>query len=174
MIKKFGYESSSEIRTFNSYETIYCWNKSGVHDYLKYLKCGYGKATDHATRDIRLKRMTREEGIELANQYDQVLPEESIDLFLDWIGMSSKQFFEIMNTHRNPKYWRKNKNGKFILKSSINYFADESLVEKNRLEANDPRNYIQTNLLEEKESQEEYILMGRTYLDEENFKAIEG
>ena len=102
-------ESSSEIRTFNSYETIYCWNKSGVHDYLKYLKCGYGKATDHATRDIRLKRMTREEGIELANQYDQVLPEESIDLFLDWIGMSSKQFFEIMNTHRNPKYWRKNK-----------------------------------------------------------------
>lgn len=174
MIKKFGYESSSEIRTFNSYETIYCWNKSGVHDYLKYLKCGYGKATDHATRDIRLKRMTREEGIELANQYDQVLPEESIDLFLDWIGMSRKQFFEIMNTHRNPKYWRKNKNGKFILKSSINYFADESLVEKNRLEANDPRNYIQTNLLEEKESQEEYILMGRTYLDEENFKAIEG
>ena len=138
------------------------------------MKCGYGKATDHATRDIRLKRISREEGIELANQYDQIVPEESIDLFLDWMGMGSKKFFEMINSHRNPKFWRKSKNGKFILKSTVNFYADESLIEKNRLEVNDPRSYIQTNLLEDRESQAEYILMGRTYIDEKNFKAIEG
>ena len=63
MINKYGYESAMQERTFNTYESIYCMLNAGVHDYVKYLKYGYGKATDHACRDIRLKRITREEGI---------------------------------------------------------------------------------------------------------------
>ena len=42
-IDKFGYETISQERTFNNYESIYCWNNAGVHDYIKFLKFGYGK-----------------------------------------------------------------------------------------------------------------------------------
>ena len=48
-----------------------CHNNAEVHDYIKFLKYGYGKATDHAVRDIRLGRLSREDGIELAEKYDQ-------------------------------------------------------------------------------------------------------
>ena len=54
---------------------------AGVHDYVKYLKYGYGKATDHACRDIRLKRITREEGISFARKYDHIEPKKAFLLF---------------------------------------------------------------------------------------------
>lgn len=45
-----------------------------VADYVKFLKHGYGKASDHASRDIRLKRKSREEGIALVAQYEGIKP----------------------------------------------------------------------------------------------------
>ena len=64
MIRLYGYETASK-RTFNTYEDVHCFHSAGLHDYLKFLKLGYGKITDHACREIRLRRMTREEGIDL-------------------------------------------------------------------------------------------------------------
>ena len=48
-------------------EDVHCFHSAGIHDYLKFLKVGYGKITDHACREIRLRRMTREEGIDLVS-----------------------------------------------------------------------------------------------------------
>ena len=49
-----------------------------------------------------------------------------------------------------------------------------SLVSENELEVLDPREYKLTGLLEEESSSKEYILLGRTYMDQRNFKAVEG
>ena len=174
MIDKYGYETKQEELTFNTYESIYCWNQSGVHDYIKYLKHGYGKATDHACRDIRLKRMTREEGIEFANKYDGLIPENSLKLFLDWLDMDKDRFYEIIDRHRNPKVWKKTGEGKYAMRSRIDDDHVQKMIDDNRLEANDPREYKQTDLLEDEDLALGYILMGRQYIDEENFKAIEG
>ena len=38
-------------------------HENGIHDYLKFVKLGYGRGSDHACKDIRAGRMTREEGI---------------------------------------------------------------------------------------------------------------
>ena len=37
-----------------------------VHDYLKYLKFGYGRGTDDASTEIRYSRLSRSEAIPLA------------------------------------------------------------------------------------------------------------
>ncbi len=173
MIEKYGYETLPQERTFNTYETSNCWNNDTVHDYIKFLKYGYGKATDHASRDIRLKRMTREEGAVLVQQYDTKPPAVLKD-FLKWLDMSENEFMGHINKFRDKNVWHKNKDGTWTLTDSVHNHLTDDGVEEARLEVNDPRAYKETPLLEEEAYDEEYILMGRIYMDENNYKAIEG
>lgn len=173
MIEKFGYETIEQERTFNHYESIYCWNNASVHDYIKFLKYGFGKVTDHATRDIRLKRITREEGIALVSKYQNVKP-KALDKFLSWLGISEEEFMKNIEPFRDLNIWKKTQDGEWELKDSIlNHINDEG-IEPVRLEINDRRKYVLTDLMEE-ELDDEYVLLGRNFiLDENNFKAIEG
>ena len=49
-------------------------HENGVHDYLKYIKFGYGRATDHASKDIRSGKITRDKAIKLVKKYDHIKP----------------------------------------------------------------------------------------------------
>ena len=40
-------------------------HENGIHDYLKYIKFGYGRCTDHAAKDIRAGLIKRQKGINL-------------------------------------------------------------------------------------------------------------
>ena len=54
--------------TYTNFENLD--NKyQGVHDYLKWLKFGYARTSDHASMEIRKKRKTREEGLELVKKF---------------------------------------------------------------------------------------------------------
>ena len=61
MINNYGFEpiDGPRDRTFNQYDKLED-AANGTHDYLKYLKFGYGRATDDASTEIRHGRMTRE------------------------------------------------------------------------------------------------------------------
>jgi N-acetyl sugar amidotransferase len=107
MIKLYGYETARQTRTFDTYNDVDCFNYSDVHDYIKYLKHGYGKVTDHVCREIRLKRLTREEAIDVVKRYENIRPRH-LNLFLDWIGMLESGFNFIIDLHRNKKIWRRN------------------------------------------------------------------
>ena len=174
IIVKYDYETAEEERTFNRYETIGCHHNSGVHDYIKFLKYGFGKVSDHASRDIRLKRITREEGVRLVSQYQDIKPSD-LPVFLEWIDMSEEEFMNYINLHRDNSVWRKNREGEWIMKDNIiNHLKDEG-VDKARLQgALDRKEYIQSIVLEDPKDDHEYILMGRGYMDEIDFKAIEG
>ena len=87
MIEKYGYETAAQERTFNTYEDVHCAHSAGLHDYLKFLKLGYSKVTDHACREIRLKRMTREEGIKMVKKYTFKEPND-LDIFLNKTSQS--------------------------------------------------------------------------------------
>lgn len=106
MIDGFGYETTQQQRTFDTYNDVDCHHYSGIHDYIKFLKWGYGKATDHASREIRLKRMTRQEGIELVRRYQDVKPAD-LPLFLGWLGMSETEFYSHVDKFRDPRVWKK-------------------------------------------------------------------
>ena len=174
MINKFGYETLEQPRTFNTYESIYCWNNAGTHDYIKFLKFGYGKATDHASRDIRLKRLSREDGIRLVHNFDDKVPSASLKLFLDWINMTKEEFYKIIDFFRDPLVWEKDNNGIYIRLDKIENHISDSNVDNVRLTITKPKKYFNTLLLESEDEKEGYILMGRGYIDEYNFKAIKG
>jgi N-acetyl sugar amidotransferase len=107
MIRQFGYETLAQTRTFDTYHDVDCWVYSDVHDYIKFVKHGYGKVVDHACREIRLRRMTRAQGLELVRMYG-TRPPRHLQHFLDWLGITENAFHFIIDQQRNSKLWRRN------------------------------------------------------------------
>ena len=55
-----------------------------------YLKFGFGRATQDVGIEIRRGAMTRDQGINLANLYDNHYPEEFIDQYLKYYPLYLK------------------------------------------------------------------------------------
>ena len=141
IIKELGFETSQgRERTFNLYDKLDDIHANGLHDYLKYLKFGYGRCTDDASTEIRYGRMTREEGIEMVEKYDPVVPSD-LKIFLKKTGMTEKEFYGIIDIHRDPLIWKK-KNGKWIKTDSIKNHSNKTNV-KNPPKHNE-KNFIKT------------------------------
>lgn len=83
-----------------SYEKIECMFQ-GVRDYIKYLKRGFSRMTHLTTLDIRHGRMKREEGLQLIKKYEGRKP-KSLDVFLQYIGISESKFNAIVSHHLIP------------------------------------------------------------------------
>lgn len=106
MLAAYSYESASQTRTFDLYNDVDCFNYSDVHDYLKFLKHGYGKATDHAVRELRWGRLNRDEAVQTAREW-QNHPPQHLDAFLDWLGITRSSFQWITDQHRSPALWQR-------------------------------------------------------------------
>ena len=125
MIKKYNYETSNLQRTFDRYSNVECFHYSGLHDYIKYLKHGYSLVSDHATRELRLNRLTRAEGLKLINRYKDIYPKDII-IFSNWIGISEKNIIKFLDKVRNKKYWKK-RNNKWELRHPLDK-SDQSIL----------------------------------------------
>ena len=93
-------------RTYRMFSNLDDMHENGIHDYLKFIKLGYGRASDHVCKDIRSGKITREEGIELVRQYDHVKPRRDLERWLDYVGMSEDEFDLTCDGFRNPRVWR--------------------------------------------------------------------
>lgn len=111
---KYGWKCPEKPfeRTYRRFSNLDDRYENGIHDLLKYIKFGYGRCSDHVSKDIRAGYMTREEGIELVRKYDHVV---SSDLYywLDYVGMTEDEFWKIVDSFRDPRVWRK-ENGKWV------------------------------------------------------------
>ena len=77
-----------------AYEKIEC-SFQGMRDYAKYVKRGYGRTNHLASIDIRNRRLSREEGMGLEEEYDGRRP-ASITWFLDILDISESEFYAIL------------------------------------------------------------------------------
>lgn len=163
MIRLNDYETTLQTRTFDTYNDIDCFNYSDVHDYIKFIKWGYGKVNDHVAREIRLKRMTAAEGIDTINTYLYRQP-KNLAQFLDWIGMTARAFNYVIDQHRSPTAWARDIDRNWVLKSPISHnmlddsFKDAALNKKENFE------FIQTPLRKPNSQDEKYILVGKGFI----------
>jgi len=164
MIARYGYETAPQERTFDTYNDIDCYHYSDLHDYIKYLKYGYGKVTDHACREIRLRRMTREEGIALVNKY-QIKEAKTVKLFLDWVGMAEKEFYDMIDQHRDLRIWERNENDQWVVTDSVNNHIYDPGIEKVRLSKIEDCYFQLTPRRGGKSGHDKYVLIGRGYVD---------
>ena len=80
------------------------------------LKFGYGRATDHASEDIRLNKTSREKGKELVRQYDlQPLGKKYISQISDFLGYTESQLLTILEKFRNQDIWKNKNNGEWYI-----------------------------------------------------------
>jgi len=90
----------------------------GVHDLEKYIKFGWGRATDHACTDVRYGLLTREEAVRLVRKYDGKYDNEesrkNFHDFLKFTGITEAEFWNIMDKWRSPKAWKKNEKGEWV------------------------------------------------------------
>lgn len=104
MMARYGYGTASFARTFDCYDHVDCWNYMDLHDQLKLFKHGYSKVTDHACREIRHGRLTRDQGLALVRRHELASPQH-LDKFCDWLGLDPSGLAFMANRHRNPQAW---------------------------------------------------------------------
>ena len=84
----------------------------GIHDYLKYLKFGFGRATDQLSYQIRRGRMKRSEAIEIVKKIEGKYPEsymgKNINDILKKINISEKKFIDICDQFTNKNIFKTN------------------------------------------------------------------
>jgi N-acetyl sugar amidotransferase len=107
MKEKYGFEFSEKPfeRTYRTMSNLDDMHENGIHDYLKYIKFGYGRATDHVSKDIRSGYMTREKGVEMVRKYDHVKPRRDLERWLEYVKISEEEFDKIADGFRDPRVW---------------------------------------------------------------------
>ena len=72
-----------------------------LNQMIKYYKYGFGRATDYVNEEIRLGRMSREDGIALVERYDGCCGPHYIASFCEYIGISVDQFWQQVHANLN-------------------------------------------------------------------------
>ncbi len=111
-----SYERSVEGSMVN-YENLDN-HQTGIHDYFKYLKFGFGRATDLACLHIRRGRMTREDGMDVVRRLDGKFPwtylGKSLDEILQPLDISVNEFIDICDKFTNKKIFKRDNSGALI------------------------------------------------------------
>lgn len=107
MIDEYGFKGNPEPfeRTYRRFSNVDDIHENGIKDWLKFVKFGYGRTTDHTSKDIRLKVMDRSRGVDLVREYDHVIPRKSLDFFLSMTGLDEEEFWHTADTFRDPRVW---------------------------------------------------------------------
>jgi N-acetyl sugar amidotransferase len=126
IVKKLGWSTKIDRveTTYEDYENIDCYSMH-IHDYLKYLKFGFGRATDDAVRDLRNKLIDRNQALRLVEAYDGKYPIEAVRRFCKHFKMSQDEFDNICDGFTNKALFE---NDSGLLKRDI----DHSLVLKEK------------------------------------------
>lgn len=90
----------------------------GIHDYFKFLKFGFGRASDLVSMHIRRGRLSRTEAMKIVKKHDGKFPwtylDKPIEEILKPLEISVDQFIDICDEFTNKKLFLTDKNGKLI------------------------------------------------------------
>jgi N-acetyl sugar amidotransferase len=92
--------------------------QTGIHDYFKYLKFGFGRATDLACMAIRRGRLSREDAWKIVRKHDRKFPASYLGVplqdVLDEIGMSLDEFISVCDRFTNKKIFACDARGNLV------------------------------------------------------------
>ena len=91
----------------------------GFHYYLAFIKFGIGRTTSDTAHEIRDEKIDREEGIALVKRYDSEFPKKYYEIFLEYCGITNKEFNDVIDSWRSPHIWGRHNDGTWFLKHPI-------------------------------------------------------
>ena len=99
-------------------------HQTGIHDYFKFLKFGFGRATDLACMHLRRERLTRQDALEAVKRLDGAFPWEYLGKPLNEIlrplEITVDEFINICDKFTNKKIFKRDASGKLIKDCSGN------------------------------------------------------
>ncbi len=91
---------------------------TGIHDYFKFLKFGFGRATDIACLHARRGRITRQDAMDMVRLHDGKFPwtylGKPLDKILDPLDMSVEEFVVVCDRFTNKKIFKTDARGKLV------------------------------------------------------------
>lgn len=97
-----------------------------VNQMIKYLKFGFGFATDEACYDIREGRLTREDAVWYVKEYDGRCGEQYIDMACKYLSISKDTFWKTVDQFVNRNLFEKNVDGIWCPKFKVGVDFDET------------------------------------------------
>ncbi|WP_083453854.1 N-acetyl sugar amidotransferase [Syntrophomonas palmitatica] len=92
--------------------------QTGIHDYFKFLKFAFGRATDIACLHIRRGRISREDGKEMVYRHDGKFPwtylGKPLKDILEPLDLSVDEFIKICDRFTNKKLFKLDAHGELI------------------------------------------------------------
>jgi N-acetyl sugar amidotransferase len=92
--------------------------QTGIHDYFKFLKYGFGRATDLACMHVRRGRLTRDDAVKLVRIHDGKFPSNylgyPLEEVLGEIGMSVEEFQSVCDRFTNKKLFELDRHGELV------------------------------------------------------------
>ncbi len=123
--QSFGFSTppNPTLGSMVNYENIDNYQVA-IHEYFKYLKFGFGRATDHACLHIRRGRLTREMGLTIVKRLDGKFPYEYLGKnlvdILEPLNISVQQFISICDKFTNKKIFKCDAAGALVKSSDGN------------------------------------------------------
>jgi len=74
-----------------------------VNNLLKFYKLGFSRGTEQANTYIRLGQITRDEGIPMAEAYDEACSDEYIQSFCRYIDVTEGEFWAVVRKFAHPQ-----------------------------------------------------------------------
>lgn len=108
--------------------------QTAIHEFFKFIKFGFGRASDHASLHIRRGRLTREDGIALVRKHDGKFPwsylGKPLSEILQPLDITVEDFIKVCDKFTNKKLFKKDSLGNLIKDrhlnlTKINYDNDE-------------------------------------------------
>jgi len=81
-----------------------------VYYYLQFIKFGFGRAVRDCSRQIQRGHIDRDEALQLVEKYDSEFPNAYFMDTLEYLGLTTTEFAEIVDMHRNDEIWKKRGN----------------------------------------------------------------
>ena len=95
----YGWKETNIEGTYKRYKSAECI-MPGVHDFACYLKRGYGRASFHASNDVRAGLVTREEAFEELVPMDQIEP-NALSYYSKITGITREEFIDIVGSQKH-------------------------------------------------------------------------
>lgn len=93
-------------------------HQTGIHDYFKFLKFGFARATDIACLHVRRGRITRQDAVEIVKARDGKFPwtylGKPLKDILDPLDMTVEEFIKICDRFTNKKIFKRDASGALI------------------------------------------------------------
>jgi N-acetyl sugar amidotransferase len=93
-------------------------HQTGIHDYFKFLKFGFGRATDLACMHIRRGRLTRQDGLEAVKRLDGIFPwkylGKPLEEILRPLDIAQDEFIRLCDKFTNKKIFRRDASGTLL------------------------------------------------------------